>query len=82
MRKALQRMVAAALAVAGTSTAVFAAPGAREDNSSLAVWVFLGFCALIVVAQLVPAIRSARMAARAAREAKEEASAVGTAAEK
>ena len=28
---------------------------AREDNSDLLVWVFLAFCALIVVAQLIPA---------------------------
>jgi hypothetical protein len=29
---------------------------AREDHSGLVVWIFLGFCALIVIAQLVPAI--------------------------
>jgi hypothetical protein len=34
----------------------FAASGAREDSSGIFVWVFLGFCALIVVAQVVPAI--------------------------
>ena len=34
----------------------FAASGAREDNSGVFVWVFLGFCALIVVAQIIPAI--------------------------
>lgn len=28
----------------------------REDNSGIFVWVFLGFCALIVVAQIVPAL--------------------------
>ncbi len=28
----------------------------RTDNSGFVVWIFLGFCALIVVAQLVPAI--------------------------
>jgi len=26
------------------------------DNSGLFVWIFLGFCAAIIVAQLVPAI--------------------------
>ena len=26
------------------------------DNSGMFVWVFLGFCALIVVAQIVPAV--------------------------
>lgn len=32
------------------------AAGARQDNSGIVVWAFLGFCALIVVAQLLPAI--------------------------
>jgi len=39
----------------GTATTAFAA-GGREDNSGIFVWVFLGFCALIVVAQLIPAL--------------------------
>ena len=42
--------------VAGPATAALAAPGAREDNSGIFVWVFLGFCAAIVAAQLIPAI--------------------------
>jgi hypothetical protein len=37
-------------------TPVWAADVGREDNSNLFVWIFLGFCALIVVAQLIPAI--------------------------
>ena len=35
---------------------VFAASGLSEDNSGIFVWVFLGFCALIVVAQIIPAV--------------------------
>lgn len=34
---------------------LWAADAAREDNSSVFVWIFLAFCALIVVAQLIPA---------------------------
>ena len=34
----------------------FASNGLSEDNSGILVWAFLGFCALIVVAQVVPAI--------------------------
>jgi hypothetical protein len=30
--------------------------GLSADNSGILVWVFLGFCALIVVAQVVPAV--------------------------
>ncbi len=37
-------------------TAMAATSGAREDNSGIFVWVFLGFCALIVVAQVIPAV--------------------------
>ena len=39
-----------------TPATAFAASGAREDSSGLFVWIFLGFCALIVVAQLIPAV--------------------------
>ncbi len=31
------------------------AAGERQDSSDLFVWIFLLFCALIVVAQLIPA---------------------------
>ena len=33
----------------------FAASGAADDGSGLFVWIFLGFFALIIVGQLVPA---------------------------
>lgn len=32
------------------------AAGGRVDDSGIFVWVFLGFCALIVVAQIIPAV--------------------------
>ena len=32
------------------------ASGGRVDDSGIFVWVFLGFCALIVVAQVIPAV--------------------------
>ena len=34
----------------------FAASGASEEGGSLFVWIFLGFFAVIVVGQLVPAV--------------------------
>jgi len=45
------------LAIMGICQAapLWAAETAREDNSSLFVWIFLAFCALIIVAQLIPA---------------------------
>lgn len=38
-----------------SASSAFAAKGGLEDNSGFFVWMFLGFCALIVVAQVVPA---------------------------
>ena len=39
-----------------TPVTAFAATAAREDSSGIFVWIFLGFCALIVVAQVIPAL--------------------------
>jgi len=49
------RVLATLIGILAPVTA-FAASGAREDSSGIFVWVFLGFCALIVVAQVVPAL--------------------------
>lgn len=38
------------------ASAAYAASSAREDNSGLFVWAFLGLCALIVVVQFIPAV--------------------------
>ena len=38
-----------------SATSVFAATAGRTDSSGILVWIFLGFCGLIVAAQLVPA---------------------------
>lgn len=43
------------LVLLGT-TELWAAGGAREDSSGFFVWAFLGICALIVTAQVVPAL--------------------------
>jgi hypothetical protein len=53
----LRNKIAIGLTVlCGDVAKVWAADAAREDNSGLFVWIFLAFCALIVVAQLIPAI--------------------------
>lgn len=59
--------------LAGSASTAFAATGTREDSSGLFVWIFLGFCALIVIAQLVPAIMMAMGFAKALGRQKEEA---------
>ncbi|RNC67415.1 MAG: hypothetical protein ED859_14795 [Desulfuromonadales bacterium] len=51
------RIAASAVAtVLGSVSSAFAASGAREDNSGVFAWIFLGFCALIIVAQLIPSV--------------------------
>ena len=50
-----KRLAVGAGIVIGNVTPLWAAVSGREDNSDLFVWIFLAFCALIVVAQLVPA---------------------------
>lgn len=52
MKTALNIMIAM---IAG-ATPAFAATGGRVNHSGLLVWIFLGFCALIVVAQVIPAV--------------------------
>jgi len=49
------RALATVMGIIAPATA-FAASGAREDSSGIFVWIFLGFCALIVVAQIIPAV--------------------------
>ncbi len=38
------------------ASAFAASSNLSADNSGIMVWAFLGFCALIVVAQVVPAV--------------------------
>ena len=48
------RSLATIIGIIAPATA-FASEG-RTDNSGIFVWIFLGFCALIIVAQALPAI--------------------------
>ena len=43
-------------AIAGLVPVAAFAAGGRVDDSGFFVWIFLGFCALIVVAQVIPAV--------------------------
>jgi len=56
------------VSVSGLPSIASASAGGREDYSPLVVLAFLAFCALIVVLQLIPAIRSSRLALTAERE--------------
>lgn len=48
------RALATIMGIIAPATAFAASE--RVDDSGIFVWVFLGFCALIVVAQLIPAV--------------------------
>jgi hypothetical protein len=55
MKTTLRTIAAAAVVTLAAVTPAFAAP-TYSDNSGLLVWSFLGFCAVIVVAQVLPAV--------------------------
>jgi len=63
MKTTMKRMATAAVAMMATAAPAWAAP-AYTDNSGVLVWTFLGFCALIVVAQVMPAVLMVVGAAR------------------
>jgi hypothetical protein len=44
------------LALCLAAVPALAETGARIDHSGILVWAFLGLCAMIVVAQVVPAV--------------------------
>lgn len=50
------RIVMTATAVLGMAPSAIAATGGEKDTSDLVIWGFLGFCALIVVGQLLPLV--------------------------
>ena len=53
--KTLTKTVLATLISFSAAMPAMASTAGRVDHSGILVWTFLGFCALIVVAQLVPA---------------------------
>lgn len=56
MKNIIKRFLMGACILISYATPLWALTDGREiDNSGLFVWIFLGFCALIVVAQLIPA---------------------------
>ena len=45
--------------LATTATPVLAAEERSTAGSDMAVWIFVGFCAVLILSQIVPAIRNA-----------------------
>ncbi|MBE0616759.1 MAG: hypothetical protein IH608_02370 [Proteobacteria bacterium] len=56
MKTTATRLYLTVLTTVAPATTALAATGTREDTSGLIVWAFLGLCALIVAAQLIPAV--------------------------
>lgn len=55
MKTTIGTMIMVAALLGAAQFASSAASG-NEDGSQLAVWIFLGMCALIVVVQLLPVV--------------------------
>jgi len=53
---ALTRCFKLCVLQAVTAMPALAASGERDLTGNLAIWMFLGFCALIIVAQLFPLV--------------------------
>lgn len=58
--KATHALTTALVSLLVAVNPALAAAGAREDNSDFVVWVFLAFCALIVIGQMFPMIKNLR----------------------
>ena len=52
----MRALITTTLATIAAAPVTAFASGGRVDDSGIFVWVFLGFCALIVVAQVIPAV--------------------------
>ena len=61
-------IVTVTAALTGIAAPAMAATGGREDSSDLVIWGFLGFCALIIVGQLLPAFFSFMSAKKVAEQ--------------
>jgi len=53
--KTIAKITAATATLMTLATSALAS-GGRVDNSGIVVWIFLGFCGMIVAAQLIPAL--------------------------
>jgi len=71
--KSLTKITQVTLVTLLAASPAFASTAGRVDHSGFIVWAFLGFCALIVVAQVVPALMVMLGIVKAVASPKEEA---------
>ena len=62
------RIIMISSILATTAIPAFAAAEARSNPSEPIVWGFLGFCALIIIAQIAPLIRNLNKQSKTASE--------------
>jgi hypothetical protein len=66
--KSAKWIYAALIAALAPTAGALAAPGTREEGMGMLMWAFLGFCALVIAAQAIPAIVMALSAVRGVAE--------------
>ena len=54
--KTTARLMMTVATLLGTTQFAYAAATAKGDGSQLAIWIFLGMCALIIVVQIFPIV--------------------------
>ena len=52
----MRALITTIIGTLAPASAMAASAGLSEDSSGILVWAFMGFCALIVVAQVIPAV--------------------------
>ena len=52
----MRALITTIIGTLAPASAMAASAGLSEDSSGIFVWLFMGFCALIVVAQVIPAV--------------------------
>jgi hypothetical protein len=73
----ITRIITTIVFLAATAVPALSAAGEREQPNNFVVWMFLGLCALIIIAQVAPLIRNlgkhAKIAAGKSEQAKQDA---------
>lgn len=73
MTSVLTRIAMISSILATTAIPAFAAEESRSNPSEPIVWGFMGFCALIIIAQIVPLLRNLNKQSKAVAEQTKEA---------
>ncbi len=64
----ITRIITTIIFLAATAVPALSTTGEREQPNNFVVWLFLGLCALIIIAQIAPLIRNLGKHAKIAAE--------------